>query len=63
VDAIRTISDQLSLQWETAIATSYNALFDRARNSLNLSIQDLSFAEFADINVEAIHLQVQAADA
>jgi adenylate cyclase class 2 len=62
VDAIRAISDQLNLKWETAIGTSYSALLDRARNSLNLSIQDLSFAEFADLNVDATHLQVQAAD-
>jgi adenylate cyclase, class 2 len=63
VDVIRTISNQLNLNWETAVATSYNALFDRARKALNLSLQDLSFAEFAGINVDAAHLRVQVADA
>jgi adenylate cyclase, class 2 len=63
VDAIRAISNQLNLNWETAVATSYNALFDRARKALNLSMQDLSFAEFAGINVDAAHLKVHAADA
>jgi adenylate cyclase class 2 len=62
VDAIRAVADQLGLYWEAAIAASYTALLDRARRALNLSTQDLSFAEFKDIPVEAIHLGVQAAD-
>jgi len=62
VEAIRSIAEQLQLKWETAIATSYNALFDRARNALNLVMQDLSFAEFKDIHVGAAHLEVHAAD-
>ena len=63
VDAIRAIADSLNLNWETAIGTSYNALFDRVRTALNGSLQDLSFAEFADIKVEAAQLGVVAADA
>lgn len=62
VDGIQAIADQLDLNWETAIATSYNALFDRARNALNLSVRDLSFAEFAGIEVDAADLGVYAAD-
>ena len=62
VDAIRVMAEQLNLRWDTAIATSYNALFDRARQSLNLTLEDLSFAEFADIKVEAKHLRVRAVD-
>jgi adenylate cyclase, class 2 len=62
VEAIRAMADQLDLQWNTAVATSYNALFDRARQSLNLTVQDLSFAEFAHIEVEAKHLGVIPAD-
>src|SRR5215213_1579870 len=60
VEAIRSIVEQLHLNWETAIATSYNALFDRTRNALNLSMQDLSFAEFRDIQVEMADLGVHA---
>jgi adenylate cyclase class 2 len=63
VDTIRAIATQLRLNWETAIATSYHALFERVRAALNRSIQDLSFVEFAEIKVEAGHLEVQAADA
>lgn len=62
VDSIRAIANQLHLNWETAIATSYNALFDRARSALGIPVRDLSFAEFADITVEATHLGVIAAD-
>jgi adenylate cyclase class 2 len=62
VESIQTITKQLGLHWKYAIATSYNALFDRARQSLNLSAQDLSFAEFRDRKVAAADLGVQAAD-
>lgn len=62
VDTIRAISNQLNLDWETAIATSYSALFDRVRKALNLSVQDLSFAEFANVQVEETHLGVHTAD-
>ena len=63
IDAIRAIADRLHLKWDTAIATSYHALFDRVRKTLNLPAQDLSFAEFREINVDAVHLEVHAADA
>lgn len=63
VDAIRAIAGQLHLNWETAIPTSYHALFERVRRALNRPMQDLSFAEFEHINVEMRHLGVQAADA
>jgi adenylate cyclase class 2 len=62
VDAIRAIAEQLRLNWETAIPTSYHALFERVRSALNRSMQNLSFAEFEQINVKMGHLGVQAAD-
>ena len=62
VDTIHALADQLGLHWEAAIATSYNALFDRARNALKLSVPDLSFADFANMEVEAAQLGVRAAD-
>jgi adenylate cyclase class 2 len=63
VDAIRALAYELHLEWDSAIGTSYNALFDRVRVALNLSVQDLSFAEFAEITVNAEQLRVVAADA
>ena len=62
VDAIHSIADQLHLNWDTAIATSYNALLERARRNLNREFQDLSFAEFSSIRVNATDLNVQPAD-
>ena len=63
VDVIRAIADQLNLKWETAIGTSYNALLERARKNLHGAFEDLSFAEFRGVHVEAVHLNVHAADA
>ena len=61
-ELIRTIAEQLHLNWDTAIATSYTALLERARTELKLSFQDLSFANFANVKVDASDLQVRAAD-
>jgi hypothetical protein len=62
VESIHALANQLGLNWEAAIATSYNALFERVQESLNASLQDLSFAEFRDVNVDAVHLGVYPAD-
>lgn len=63
VDSIRGIASQLHLHWESAIATSYHALFERVRVSLNLSNVDLSFADLASIKITAADLGVVPADA
>ena len=60
---IRTVSDQLNLDWDAAIGTSYTALFERARKTLRFVFRDLSFENFAGIEVNASHLGVRAADA
>ena len=62
VESIRRVSDSLNLDWDAAIATSYYALFGRACTSLDLSVQDLLFKNFAGIHVTPIHLGVRAAD-
>jgi adenylate cyclase class 2 len=63
LESIRKVADQFRLTWETAIATSYTALFERVQRALKLSFQDLSFANFKDIRVKASDLGVLAADA
>jgi adenylate cyclase, class 2 len=63
IESIRTVADQLNLNWDTAIGTSYHALFERARRALHLSFQDISFANFTGIKIEAVDLGVKAADA
>jgi adenylate cyclase class 2 len=62
VESIHALANQLTLNWDAAIATSYHALFERARKTRNLSFQDLSFANFANINIDAVHLGVYPAD-
>lgn len=62
VESIRSLADQLDLRWATAIGTSYNALFERVQGALKLSLQDLSFANFENIQVQASDLGVLAAD-
>jgi adenylate cyclase class 2 len=62
VESIQSVSVTLNLDWDTAVATSYFALFERARQSLDLSLQDLSFENFAGIHVTPAHLSVRAAD-
>ncbi len=63
IQTIRAMSDRLDLDWETAVATSYLILFERVHKTMHLSFQDLSFANFAGIKVNATDLSVQAADA
>jgi adenylate cyclase class 2 len=62
LDSIRLMADQLGLNWETAVGTSYLALFERVRKALKFSFQDLSFANFTGTKVIASHLEVSAAD-
>ena len=62
IQTIGAIASQVGLQWDAAIGTSYTILFERVRKTRNVSMQDLSFAEFDGISVEAAHLGVQAAD-
>ena len=62
VESIRRVSDALNLDWDATIATSYYALFRRARKVLDLSFQDLTFENFAGINITPAHLEVRPAD-
>ena len=61
-DTIRAVAHQLNLNWEAAIGTSYHALFERVRTSLNETFEDLSFANFAGRQVNAQALEVFPAD-
>ncbi|HEX2995957.1 MAG TPA: class IV adenylate cyclase [Anaerolineales bacterium] len=60
--SIHSMAEQLNLNWKTAVATSYIALFERVYKTRKLSFQDISFANFAGITVGADDLSVQAAD-
>jgi adenylate cyclase class 2 len=62
IEMIKEIANKLNLKWDTAIGKSYSALFDHAHKILNFSFQDLSFSNFAGIQVTSSYLGVQAAD-
>jgi len=62
IESIRAVANQLNLRWETTIGTSYNDLFERTRRNMNLSFEDLSFANFESLNVETSDLEVRVAD-
>lgn len=62
VEPIRSVAARLNLNWDTAIRTSYTALFLVTANSLNLSFRDLTFNNFNGIRVTSEDLHVRAAD-
>lgn len=59
---IHALADQLNLNWEAAVGTSYIVLFEHLCKAMKLSCEDLSFADFAKLKVKADDLAVQAAD-
>ena len=61
-ETIRALSERLALSWEATIERSYSALFEHIHKSMNLPFQDLSFANFAGMNIDATHLGVDVAD-
>jgi adenylate cyclase, class 2 len=62
VEQIQALSAKLYLNWNTAIPSSYTALFDALRRKLGLSFQDLSFENFHSVQVTPADLNVRPAD-
>jgi len=60
--AIRNAAGILNLRWEARILESYTSLFDHLREKLGLPFRDLSFANFADLQITAEDLGVAPAD-
>jgi len=52
----------LGLDWEARSGESYMALFNRVRLARGLSVQNLSFAEFQDIQVQPQEMGLRPAD-
>jgi len=59
---IRTVADELGLNWKAAVESSYHALFDRVCRKKKLKIKDLSFKNFRKIKVSPKDLSVTPAD-
>lgn len=62
IDSIRTVAEKLKLNMQAAMAESYSVLFEKVRRTLALTIIDLTFENFAGVQVSPEHLQVQPAD-
>lgn len=60
--AIRSISQQLQLNWDARVVDSYTGLFEELRSVLGLSFRDLSFTNFAGIVVTPADLNASPAD-
>lgn len=60
--AIHSAAHRLGLDMQAAISESYSSLFEKVRRALGLTFADLTFANFAGLQVAPEHLQVQSAD-
>lgn len=60
--AIHHAAMKLDLSWEARILESYTTLFDQLQEKLGLTFQNLSFANFAEINITPEDLGVIPAD-
>ena len=60
--AIRSISQQLQLNWEARVVDSYTGLFEELRSVLGLTFRDISFTNFTGIVVTPADLNVSPAD-
>jgi adenylate cyclase class 2 len=59
---IRSIGQQLGLDWDTRILGSYSALFSRLRTELGFTFRDLIFENFEEIEVTPAVMGVTPAD-
>src|SRR5258706_1476971 len=62
IASIRVIAEKININMQAAISESYSALFERVRHTLALTFNDLTFENFAGIQVSHEQLQVQPAD-
>ena len=62
VDQIQVVAASLGLDWSAAIQSSYTALFETLRKTLQLTFQDISFENFQGLKITSSDLHVRAAD-
>ena len=62
IQIIHRVAEKLTLNRNAAISKSYTALFENVRQTLKLPFKDLTFANFAEVEVSPEQLQVQPAD-
>jgi adenylate cyclase class 2 len=60
--SIQAVCHQIGLRWELRTLQSYTLLFQTVKNKLGLSLRDLTFENFAGIQVGPSHLELAPAD-
>lgn len=60
--SIHQAAQKLGVTWERRVFENYTGLFERVKNSLGLSLRDLSFDNFSGINVSPKDLGAEPAD-
>jgi len=60
--SIHAAAEKLGVDWEARVVESYTFLFERLREKLGLTFRDLSFANFAGMEVKSESLGVRPAD-
>ena len=61
-ESIRSVANQLELNWEARILDSYTVLFEHLRERLGFNFQDLSFENFKGMEVSPDMMGVMIAD-
>lgn len=59
---IRSTASFLALNWENRLNESYLALFDHLKKKLGLSVANLTFAEFKNLNIAPSDMGIKPAD-
>lgn len=59
---IRQMADNLNLKWENRSSLSYLGIFSQVKERLGLSMRDLTFDNFSELDIQPGHLQLSHAD-
>jgi adenylate cyclase class 2 len=59
---IQAMAGKLNLKWENRSALSYLRIFSQVKERLGLSIRDLTFDNFSEVEIKPEHLQLLHAD-
>ena len=59
---IQAMANKLNLKWENRSALSYLCIFSQVKERLELSMRDLTFENFSDLDIQPSHLQLSHAD-
>ena len=62
VQQIRQMADKLNLKWENRSSLSYLRIFSQVKERLGLSMRNLTFDNFSELDIQPGHLQLSYAD-